>query len=333
MTKTKILLLSVLSMLILVSSCKKDEDPIIEAEELVNYIETSITPKTLAAYIVASELDDKITAQTNMLILDIRSAEKWAAGHITGAVNVPDSKLLLDYVVDNSVSMDMEIYVVCYSGQTAAWGTALLRVAGYLNAKSLKFGMSSWTTIEGYDSWTGNVSDEYWGNMDQDASAAKPDAGSLPNLSEGFDSGANILDARLDAVFAEGFGEICATDAGTVMGGLYDNPNYFIINLWSEAHYLIGHIPNAVNYEPATDPFTMGMDLKTLPTDKTIIVYCYTGQGSAYVTAYLRLLGYDAKTLKFGANSMMNEHMPSSRWYGPLTLTPTVSVDRFLVVE
>ena len=325
MTKTKILLLSVLSMLILVSSCKKDEDPIIEAEELVNYIETSITPKTLAAYITASELDDKITAQTNMLIIDIRSAQKWTAGHITGAVNVPDSKLLLDYVVDNSVSMEMEIYVVCYSGQTAAWGTALLRVAGYLKAKSLKFGMSSWTTVATYDSWTSNVSDDYWDNMDkQTASAAKPAAGNLPDLSEGFDSGADILDARLDAVFAEGFGAICATDAGTVMGGLYDNPNYFVINLWSEAHYLIGHIPDAVMYEPATDPFTMGVDLKTLPTDKTIIVYCYTGQGSAYVTAYLRLLGYDAKTLKFGANSLFYDHIPAGKWAAPIVDRPLV---------
>ncbi len=317
-------------MLILVSSCKKDEDPIIEAEELVNYIEMSITPKTLPAYITAVQLDEKIGI-ADMLIVDIRSAEKWAAGHITGAVNVPDHKLLLDYVVDNSVAMDKEIYVVCYSGQSAAWSTSLLRVAGYSNAKSLKFGMTSWTTVAGYDSWTGNVSDDNWTTMVQTVSAAKPAAGNLPDLSEGFDDGADIMDARMDKIWAEGFGDAGIT-ASEVLG-LTDNPNYFIINFWSEAHYLVGHVPNAVNYEPSTDPFTMAMDLKSLPADKTIIVYCYTGQTSAYMAAYLRLLGYDARTLKFGANSMMNEHMPSSRWFGPETQTPTVTVDRTLIVE
>ncbi len=45
-------------------------------------------------------------------------------------------------------------------------------------------------------------------------------------------------------------------------------------------------------------------DLKTLPTDKTIVVYCYTGQTSANMAAYLQVLGYDAKSLLFGASGM-----------------------------
>ncbi|MEE4116469.1 MAG: rhodanese-like domain-containing protein [Marinilabiliaceae bacterium] len=314
MRKSKILLFSVLGVLIMVSSCKKD-DPVVQAEELVKYIETSITPATIPAYITASDLDDKITAQTNMLIVDIRSANDYAAGHITGAVNVPDHKLLLQYLETNSVAMDKEIYVVCYSGQSAAWSTALIRVAGYTNAKSLKFGMSSWSTEAGYDKWTGKISDDYFSSMVQTASPAKPAAGNLPSIDEGSEDGEAILDARLDKIFAEGF--TCTTDAATVMGGLYDNPNYFIINFWSEEHYLVGHIPNSVNYEPAEDPFTLAKDLKTLPTDKTIVVYCYTGQTSAYMAAYLRLLGYDAKTLTFGANSMMYDHMPASKWTAP----------------
>jgi rhodanese-related sulfurtransferase len=37
-----------------------------------------------------------------------------------------------------------------------------------------------------------------------------------------------------------------------------------------------------------------------LPTDKTIIVYCYTGQTASQTTAILRLLGYDAYNLSGG---------------------------------
>ncbi len=60
--------------------------------------------------------------------------------------------------------------------------------------------------------------------------------------------------------------------------------------------------------------FSLSADLKTLPTDKTIVVYCYTGQTSANLAAYLRVLGYDAKSLKFGTNTMIYNTMPGTKW-------------------
>ncbi|HRY98386.1 MAG TPA: response regulator, partial [Bacteroidales bacterium] len=53
-------------------------------------------------------------------------------------------------------------------------------------------------------------------------------------------------------------------------------------------------------------------DLKTLPTDKPVVVYCYTGQTSAFMAAYLRLLGYDAKSLLFGGNGMIYDNMAAA---------------------
>ena len=38
------------------------------------------------------------------------------------------------------------------------------------------------------------------------------------------------------------------------------------------------------------------------------MTYCYTGQTSAVVTAYLRVLGYDAYSLTFGMNGIWNEN-------------------------
>ncbi|MDF1575369.1 MAG: rhodanese-like domain-containing protein [Bacteroidales bacterium] len=60
--------------------------------------------------------------------------------------------------------------------------------------------------------------------------------------------------------------------------------------------------------------------LKMLPTDKTIVVYCYSGQNSARIAAYLRVLGYDAKSLKFGANGMIYDEMTKSRWRAASTM-------------
>ena len=75
-----------------------------------------------------------------------------------------------------------------------------------------------------------------------------------------------------------------------------------------------GHIPGAINYEPGPKPFTQATDLLTLPADSPFVIYCYTGQTSAYLSGYLRTLGYDAKTLLFGANAMFFDTMPGSRF-------------------
>ena len=92
MNKSKILFLSILSMLIIVSSCKK-EDPVNEAEVLVKYIEASITPKTIPSYITAAALSDAILTNS-VYMIDIRSAAHYAIGHIDGAVNVALAGLL-----------------------------------------------------------------------------------------------------------------------------------------------------------------------------------------------------------------------------------------------
>lgn len=66
----------------------------------------------------------------------------------------------------------------------------------------------------------------------------------------------------------------------------------------SATHYAIGHIPGAVNIpwrEIAKEE-----NLQKLPTDRQIVVYCYTGHTGAVATTALNLLGYDAVNLKFG---------------------------------
>ena len=87
---------------------------------------------------------------------------------------------------------------------------------------------------------------------------------------------------------------------------VFANPtNYYIVNYWPANLYTsIGHIDGAVQYTPRQD-LQLSTFLKTLPTDKTIVVYCYTGQTSANVTAILRVMGYDAKSLSHGTNGMI----------------------------
>jgi rhodanese-related sulfurtransferase len=114
------------------------------------------------------------------------------------------------------------------------------------------------------------------------------------------------LEARVRALLTAGF------PAGTISHAtLFANlGNYYIVNYWPLSHYLNpGHIPGAIQYTPRVD-LKSTTNLKTLPTNRTIVLYCYTGQTSGFVAAaFLRLLGYDARSLLYGANALIYDRM------------------------
>ncbi len=69
-------------------------------------------------------------------IMDIRSSADFTAGHVAGANNVAFANILTEAPKAGT----KPILVVCYTGQTACYATALLRLYGYLSYTSLKMG-------------------------------------------------------------------------------------------------------------------------------------------------------------------------------------------------
>jgi rhodanese-related sulfurtransferase len=53
--------------------------------------------------------------------------------------------------------------------------------------------------------------------------------------------------------------------------------------------------------------------MQTIPANKEVVVYCGTSHNSAFVTAYLRLFGYNAKTLRYGNNGFMHDKMVAEK--------------------
>jgi rhodanese-related sulfurtransferase len=51
----------------------------------------------------------------------------------------------------------------------------------------------------------------------------------------------------------------------------------------------------------------MEKDFTMLPMDKKVVVYCYSGQTAGQTVAALRLLGYDAVSLKGGMGVGSND--------------------------
>ena len=67
-------------------------------------------------------------------------------------------------------------------------------------------------------------------------------------------------------------------------------------------------------------------DLRHLPTDKPIVVYCWTSQHSSQITAYLNMLGYEAYSLKFGSNNLFHTDLLAHKWTSAATNEFTLEV-------
>jgi len=316
MKTIRLLLYSVLISALFITSCKKEEEttPIIESQVLTEFLESSNSPlgknyvnSDLPSIILAEAVHTDLLAGTDIYIVDIRSDVDFDAGHIDGAKNVA-AGAVLDHLQTEGLAMDDKIVIVCYTGQTAGWVTSVLRLYGYSNAFSMKWGMSSWNSAFA-GKWQGNVSNTYATQFEKD-NVAKGVAGDLPTLNTGKTTGQEIFEARVADVLAEGFNAAKVSNT-EVFANLN---NYYVVNYWADTDYdYYGHIPGAMQYTPK-ESMAHSVDLTTLPTDKTVVIYCWTGQTSAFLTAYLRILGYNAKSLLFGANGMIYDNLEGHKW-------------------
>lgn len=77
------------------------------------------------------------------LVIDVRKADEYAAGHIVNAKNVGLDRLQQG---DDAVNKQKNkiLLAVCADGSTSGRAAGLLRKAGYENAFSLKGGVAGW---------------------------------------------------------------------------------------------------------------------------------------------------------------------------------------------
>lgn len=280
------------------TGCKEstDDDPAAKTEYQILSEHLVATGMDLDHVIKSSEgnkfvaFPSEASAAASRYVIDLRSAEKFAEGHVEGAVNVAIGDLL----TEAAKAGDKQIWVACYSGQTACFATALLRLYGYTEAQALKWGMSGWN--EATDIWSGKTGDSGEGKLVKTAAPENVEYGN-PQITTGKTSGEEILKARVEAVINEwGNATVSGSDVAT-------NPaNYFINNYFSTDHYVgFGHIEGAVRVNPLT--IESGA-INFLDPSRPVVTYCYTGQTSAVITAFLRVMGYDAKSMTFGMNGL-----------------------------
>ena len=292
---------------------KVDEFALV-AEKGDVYFTNYTTPSGYPVNVRISAVYDLLTdgdATNDPFIIDYRAEADYNSGHIINAVRIPFGELI-NKVDDGTIPKDKVILNVCYTGQTASAATAILNLLGY-DAQNLLFGMCGVdTSIANGKKWSAQVAmDEHANDLETTAHTAT-ETHEFPTLNTGETTAEAIIKARFQAVLASaGFPRISADD-------VWDNTgNYFIVNYWPENEYLNpGHIPGAYQFTPKSS-LKRDAQLNLLPTDKTVVIYCYTGQTSAQVATYLTILGYDAKSLLYGFNGFAFSKLAGHKYSPP----------------
>jgi phage shock protein E len=93
--------------------------------------------------ISATELEQQLTANTAPLILDVRSADEYDAGHLPTAINIPHTEVA-DRLTELPADRETEIIVHCKSGRRAAMAQATLEEAGFSNVRLLEGDFIGW---------------------------------------------------------------------------------------------------------------------------------------------------------------------------------------------
>lgn len=96
-----------------------------------------------AGPIAAEDLAKRIGSGNAPVVLDVRSPEEYAAGHIPGAINIPHDQLATR-LGEIPATKSGEIVVHCQMGKRAAAAESTLAQAGYTNVHDLEGQMFGW---------------------------------------------------------------------------------------------------------------------------------------------------------------------------------------------
>lgn len=275
------------------------------AEALRNYLIANDMdlPDLLADCFISADVI--YNSESAYYIMDIRDESSYDQGHIAGAV----LSSLSGIMTDASDSNGKPIVVVCYTGQSAGHAVVALRLIGYSSARVLNFGMSSWN--ERFDFWTGNCLDAGIGHtnwIEPPGDIVTSEEHAYPSISSCTSDGASILAQRVTVMLSGGFKGIDGIDVLTAPSG------YFINNYWPA-----GTVSSYGNIAGARSIYPMSLEdggLSHCDPGATVVTYCWTGHTSSMITAYLKVLGYNAVSLKFGVNGMIHPVLTTNKWDG-----------------
>jgi rhodanese-related sulfurtransferase len=97
-------------------------------------------------------LERQAKGDSSLFVLDVRTAEEFAAGHVPGAVNVPYDQVASQLA---QIPKDKDVVLYCKSGRRAGLAADVLAANGYTKLEHLQGDMPAWSKegrpVEGGD--------------------------------------------------------------------------------------------------------------------------------------------------------------------------------------
>ena len=246
------------------------------AQEYCSALSTS--NNMIAAKDLKALLEDNPDA---LVLVDIRSAADFEAGHIDGAYHSAWADL---GAVMEKIPTNRQVVIVCYSGQTASQALGALRLAGFSNAKVLTGGMNGWKSAGFEGTETG-----------MRAMASRSNVSSPKN-----DEQQILWDAAKAYYKSVGTDGNKIISAQAVHDALETNPRAFkVIDIRGESDFAEGHIAGATHSVWAQ----FASVIPSLSKSEKILIACFSGQTSGQTVGVLRAMGYDAYSLQGGMNN------------------------------
>ena len=304
---------------LVMSSCKKtddddDGDPTVEKgdyTDLKNYMVGAgldLTDVLITGWVkpASAVVDSATSTIPDWYVMDIRSADDFADGHIIGSHNVEMKNVL----AEASNAGGKKILIVCKTGQTAGHAVMALRLSGHADAAVLKFGIAGWNAeFEG--PWANSIGNTHEANASEWITDSSPslETFAIPSWETTATEGGAILAERVQLMLDNGFKTMASDD---IWG---DQDNYQIHNFWAESDYTeFGHFSTAFQYKPISFD-----NVEAVDSEGATLIYCFTGQTSSMVTAWLNVLGYDAQSVLFGVNRINYDGLEAGgkpHWHG-----------------
>ena len=83
------------------------------------------------------------TADDMLVVLDVRSAQEYASGHVPRAINIPHDQMIA-HLSELRARDNAEFVVYCESGRRAGKAERMLKSDGFINIRHLQGDMAQW---------------------------------------------------------------------------------------------------------------------------------------------------------------------------------------------
>lgn len=118
------------------SAWKNDSEPTISSGD-----PNSFADQSKVSYVKCDDLKNMLASENDLFVLDVRASDKYAAGHIKGATNIPLADLEAQ---SNRIPLGKKIVVYDDTGTQAFQAAVRLFDLGFYNTFTLSEGLDVW---------------------------------------------------------------------------------------------------------------------------------------------------------------------------------------------